>query len=93
MKRAYAYFTVVVILMASMDSFNFYFPHNDGFWSLNYKGSWDAWHLLKRGVLFVVFMLPAGFRPKKVMWWVHGSLFALIAYLGQRLIYNTLTKF
>ena len=95
MKKAYAYFAVIIMLMAFMDGFNFYFPHNDGFLSLTYgpgSNSWDAWHVLKRLILVVIFIYMAGFRPKKVMWWIHGGLFALIAYVGQRLIYNTLIK-
>ena len=95
MKEAYLYFSIIIFILACMDGFNFHFPHNKGWFSLTYgknRISWDAWHTLKRLLLLVIFFYMAGIRPDSFMWWVHGGLFALLAYLGQRLIYNTLIK-
>jgi len=92
LKRSVIYFTVIVVFMAFMDGFNFYFPHNDGFWSLNYDGSNDIWHWLKRGLLFVVFMYMYGFKYKQVYWYLKLLGFALIALAGQVLIFDLFIK-
>ena len=91
----YIYFVIIVMLMAFMDGFNFYFPHNKGWFSLTYgpgSNSWDIWHILKRLILLVIFIYMFGFYPEQLAWWLHGMGFALIAYALQRLIFNTLIK-
>lgn len=95
MTRRIAYFSTIVMFMAFMDGFNFYFPHNEGFFSLTYgegSTSWDIWHVLKRGILFVVFMYMFKVQYKKWIWWVYVMIFIGIAHFGQLLIYNTLIK-
>ncbi len=93
--KAFIYFGIVVMFMAFMDGFNFVFPHNEGFFSLTYgegSSSWDIWHVLKRLILFVIFIYMFGVKPKKGTWWLAGGIFALIAWLGQVLIYDVLIK-
>ena len=88
-------FAIIVILLAIMDGFNFYWPHNDGFFSLTYgEGSndWDAWHICKRAVFGVIFINYYGFKLDSFLWWFKVAVFALIAWLGQYVIYDVLIK-
>ena len=91
----YIYFGIIVMLMAFMDVFNFKLPHNKGWFSLTYgpgSNNWDVWHILKRGILLTIFLYMFGFYPEQLAWWLHGMGFALIAYIGQVLIYDVLIK-
>ena len=91
----YTSFSIIVILLAIMDGFNFYWPHNDGFFSLTYgpgSSSWDAWHVCKRLIFAVIFIDCFGFKPKSYTWWFKGGIFALIAWMGQYIIYDVLIK-
>jgi hypothetical protein len=78
--------------MAVMDGFNFHFKHNNGFWSLNYKGSNDAWHWLKRGILAMIFYILCGFEPLTFEWWLNVFIYILLAWWGQFLIYKLIIK-
>ena len=91
----YRTFLIVVVLMAFMDGFNFYFPHNDGWFSLTYgpgSNNWDAWHTLKRMILLVLFIDAHGFKFKDGYWWEYAILYLGTAYIGQLLIYDVFIK-
>ena len=95
MKKKLFYFTSIVILLAFMDGFNFYFPHNEGWSSLTYgegSNNLDIWHLLKRLILLILFVQACGIKLKKPLWWFYAIIFTLIAYFGQVLIYDVFIK-
>jgi hypothetical protein len=78
-----------------MDGFNFYFPHNDGWFSLTYgegSNNWDAWHILKRALLLVLFIDAYGFKIKNGFWWEAALYWTLTAWIGQYIIYDLFIK-
>lgn len=87
-------FSSAVIVLAIMDGLNFYWPHNQGFYSLTYGAerftilgkSMDAWHVLK---MIIILILGLPLLKKSIH---HLITLALIAWLGQELIYHQLIK-
>ena len=94
-KKAIAYFSIIVFIEAGMDGFAFHWPHNQGFFSLTYGPDritflgmpFDAWHLLKRLLQLLIIFYMVGKD------WFNLIVLALIALVGQVIIYNFLIKF
>ena len=85
-------FTLIVILMATMDGLNFVLPHNQGFFSLTYSG-FDAWHLCK--IIILIIIAVHFIWNKQINWKINMLRLGVlggIAWSAQRFIYNFLFK-
>ncbi len=89
----YISFTLIVILKAIADGFNFVIPHNTGFFSLT-SGWFDAWHLCFWFILLIIGLNFVGIWHK--FNWQMNLLklvaFGVIAFLLQQFVYNFLFK-
>jgi len=86
-------FTLICILKAIADGFNFVVPHNSGFFSLT-DGWFDAWHLCFWFILLIIGINFVG-KWSKLNWRINMLkfvAFGAIAYVVQRFIYNFLFK-
>ena len=82
-------FGMIVLLMATMDYYNFKKPHDSGFWSLKTKYPRnDVWHYSKRVILFIIAYIIIG--PDQLIQILENQYFQFtaIAYFGQKLFYN-----
>ncbi len=86
-------FTLICVLKAIADGFNFVIPHNTGFFSLT-SGWFDAWHLC---FWFILLIIGKNFVGKwnKFNWQINLlrlCAYGAIAYGVQRFVYNYLFK-
>ena len=87
----YVSFSIIVILLAIMDGLNFAMPHNTGFYSLT-SGYFDAWHLAKFIILLIIGIQFIWIEDKWQTNMLRLCALAVIALIGQLLIYNFLFK-
>jgi len=91
---------IATAMLALMDGFNFYWPHNKGFFSLTYGVdritvwgfSADAWHMLKRLLIADIIYGLIGLHYLDIRWWAKVGLLAFIAAAMQGIIYNGIIK-
>ena len=99
-RRDVVHFTAVLTVLAVMDGLVFYWPHNQGFFSLTYGAdrfvvlgqSMDAWHLLKRLLILLLYTWAVKVEIKRFKWWVGLGIVVVMSYLIQTLLFNWVIK-
>ena len=83
----YLVFALVIILLSTMDGYNFHRPNDTGFFSLKtHEDKFDIWHTLKFMLLVVIAFREIGFDP----WGLF--IMACIALVGNYVILHVIFK-